>query len=151
MATTATKIDSVANEVNSGNANTLSNAAQQMKLGTMLTPQKWTIAALASTTAVDITSAAVAAAATPGAFTPALATGERLSAALGCFNVRVTAGAAAAGKREISDSGDTPTATVATLSDDGKTLTFEAGVTGFVLEYLPRSAKDMTTAFAPQS
>ena len=35
---------------------------------------------------------------------------------------------------------------MATLSDDGKTLTFETTVTGFVLEYAPRAAQDLTTA-----
>ena len=54
---------------------------------------------------------------------------------------RVTGGAAAAGPRVITDEGGTPDATagqlaVATLSADGKTLTFEANVTDAELSYL---------------
>ena len=33
------------------------------------------------------------------------------------------------------------------LSDDGTTLTFEAHVEDFVIEYIPRSDVDITSAF----
>ena len=61
--------------------------------------------------------------------------------------IRVTAGAAAAGVRFIGDTGATPSATVATLSDDGKTLTFEAAVTAFIAVYVPRAAEDPNNNF----
>lgn len=150
MAVTTTKTDSVANAMNTGNPASIANAIEQMKLGRMLTPQKWTTVGLTSASAFDLTTAAVAAAATAGPSTSALATGERLQAALSAAGVavRVTAGAAAAGPRIVTDSGGTPSATVATLSADGKTITFEAGVTAFVIEYIPRSEKAMIAAFA---
>jgi hypothetical protein len=156
MAATATKTDSVAAEMSSGDPAKLANGAEQVRIGDMLAPQKWTIAALSpAATAVDLTSAAVAAVATAGAFTPALRSENgdqppRLPAVLnaGAIAVRVTGGAAAAGPRTVTDSGGTPSATVCTLSEDGKTLTFEANVTDFVVEYSARAAKDMTKAFA---
>jgi hypothetical protein len=57
--------------------------------------------------------------------------------ALAINSARVTGGAAAAGNRQVTDSGGTPSATVATISDDGATLTFEAGVTGVTVVYEP--------------
>ena len=62
------------------------------------------------------------------------------------ITARVTAGTALAGPRVITDSGGTPTAPaganalpgVATLSDDGTTLTFDAAVTNVTVEYVPR-------------
>lgn len=50
-------------------------------------------------------------------------------------SVRVLAGAAAVGPRLVTDSGGTPDASTATLSDDGKTLTFEGDVTQVELKY----------------
>ena len=47
----------------------------------------------------------------------------------------------------ISDAGGTASATVATLSDDGTTLVFEANVTGFVLVYSARPAVAVTSQF----
>lgn len=57
---------------------------------------------------------------------------------------RVTAGTAATGTRIMSDSGATPGQIgtsgvyVATLSDDGTTITLEAAATGAVISYIPR-------------
>jgi len=51
-------------------------------------------------------------------------------------SVRVTAGAAAAGPRQVTDAGGTPAAALATLSADGKVLTFEANVTDAELSYI---------------
>ena len=49
-----------------------------------------------------------------------------------------TVGTAAAGIRAVADVGATPSATLATLSDDGATLTFEGTVTGAVIQYTPK-------------
>ncbi len=51
------------------------------------------------------------------------------------ISVRVTAGAAAAGPRLVTDAGGTPDANTATLSADGATLSFEADVTEAELLY----------------
>jgi hypothetical protein len=56
----------------------------------------------------------------------------------GTVQLRITAGAAAAGPRQISDVGATLSATVARLSDDGTTLTIEDTCTGYVVSYVPR-------------
>jgi hypothetical protein len=72
-------------------------------------------------------------------------TSIKLPAALVIGSVRVTAGAAAAGVRQISDAGDTPSATLATLSDDGKTITFEGNVTAFIINYIPK--EDLSVDF----
>jgi hypothetical protein len=59
--------------------------------------------------------------------------------------VRVTGGAAAAGPRQVTDAGGTPSATVATLSADGATLTFEGTVTDAVISYDAAPDVDLAT------
>lgn len=122
--------------------NVLANIFADMKMGLVCSPIKATFTGLASAAAQNVTTAAAKAAATLVGVE--LKTGELLPPIGVPVAVRVTAGAAAAGLRQVGDSGATPSATVATLSDDGKTLTFEAGVTGFVLYYMPRSSVAMT-------
>jgi len=118
----------LAGVVDEADPNKISDALRLVKLGTLLTPQGRTITQpAAATVTLD-----------PPAMGPA------------SVSARVTAGAAAAGRRDISDSGDTPSATLATLSDDGATLTFEADVTDVVVDYLPRPAADMAGDF-PQT
>lgn len=105
--------------------NTLPDALRQVKLGTLLSKQKQAISQpAANTVTLD-----------PPAQGPATVA------------ARVTAGAAAAGPRLITDSGGTPDATTATLSDDGTTLTFEADVTDVVVDYQPASSADLTSDF----
>lgn len=137
------------------NPNLLGDLLRAMKFGLMCSPIKVTVTGLTAAAAIDITTAAVKAAATiVGA---SLATGENLPAIGHIVGLRVTGvGTAATGPRAVTDAGGTPaappTATayagasvgLATLSDDGKTLTFEGTVTGFVLYYVPRSAVVMT-------
>lgn len=156
MSATTTKTDTLAAEINKGNVNTFANALGKVKLGNVLTPIKVTFASLSSAAAIDITTAASKAAATITGLS--LATGENLPPILSVTTLRVTAGAAGAGPRTVTDAGgtavtagatgNTGVAGVALLSDDGKTLTFETTVTGFVLEYIPRAAADVTAAFA---
>lgn len=150
---TTTKADTNEATLNAADPNELADIARKMKMGGMFTPRKVTFAGMAAAAAQDITSAANFALATSS---PAQRTGTtRLPPILSVIAVRVTAGAAAAGVRMIGDAGATPSATVAALSDDGKTLTFEGTVTGMVLEYIPRPASgdentptDMTANFA---
>ena len=144
---TTTFTPTLQSTMNDANTNEVSDALRQMKIGTMLSPVKVTVTGLASATAIDITTAAVFAASTvTGLGTQAIA----LPPILDITALRVTAGAAAAGLRQIGDSGATASATVAKISDDGKTLTFEAGVTGFVLLYSPRSATDLQSTYSTE-
>ncbi len=109
--------------LNRANPNTLADVLAKIDLGTMLDPKTVTVAQTAATTIV--------------LDPPALAV----------FGARVTAGAAASGPRMITDAGGSASATVATLSADGATLTFEGNVTGAVVSYMPRPAVDMATAW----
>lgn len=135
MASTVTTPPTLQNKLDRAEPGNLADVLRQIKLGTMLTPTKKTLSALAASATHNITDAA------HGSLAPIL----KVTA------LRVTGGAAAAGVRIITDSAALAAATVAALSDDGTTLTFEDTVTGFVLEYIPRSAVDMTalSEFAP--
>jgi len=137
---TTTATDTLQNELDKSNPNTIPDALRKIKLGTVLTPLKRTFSGLASAAGHDLT-AIDGTGETAGANNP-----KRLAAL--CINtVRVTAGAAAAGVRMMGDSGATPSSTVGKISDDGKTITFEDTVTGFVIEYIPRSSTDMAADF----
>lgn len=125
MTTTVNK--TLAGIIDNASPDNLPDALQQVKLGTLLTPQRRTIT-IASATTMAIS---------PAALGP------------GTMSVRVVTGTAT-GARDVQDSGGTPTTTVATLSDDGATLTFEAAITVAVVDYLPRSASDITADF-PQT
>ena len=116
-----------------------------MKLGNMLSPVKVVVTDLTATATPDITSNAVRLAATITGLERE--TTENLPAILAVKSLRVTAvGTGATGPRVVTDSGGTAVAPssgiagVALLSADGTTLTFEGTVTGFVHEYIPRSA-----------
>ena len=124
MAATATSPDTLLKVLDRGKAGEWEGAAQLAKLGSILSPVSKTYVGLASAAAHNITDVAHGSAV----------------AILAPISVRVTAGAAAAGVRLIGDAAATPSATVAALSADGKTLTFEAGVTAFVLVYLQRAS-----------
>lgn len=129
---TATKTRTVADVANSGDLNQLSDVAQKVALGTMLGTTKKTYTGLTSAAAHNLTD---------------LAHGNAPAADI-ISSVRVTAGAAAAGLRQIGDAAATPSATVAALSDDGKTVTFEAGVTAFIIVYKAKAATDPAAKFA---
>lgn len=147
MAGTKTLTELAYDILNEANPNRIFNVLRILKLGNMLTPRKVTFAALAAAAAHNITDAAHFAAAVVAPVYPTTGPSARvtLPPILAIITLRVTAGAAAAATRTPSDAGGTPTAAVATLSDDGTTLTFEANVTGFVIEYIPRSEIDLTT------
>ena len=57
---------------------------------------------------------------------------------LSLVSLRVSGGAAAAGARYLTDDAGTASATVAKLSDDGLTLTFEDTVTDVFIRYVAR-------------
>lgn len=138
---TTTAASTLKSALDRANLNQLDTILKKMGLGTMLAPMKRTFTGLVSAASFDLT-------AIDGTGETAGAANANRRAALVVGTLRVTAGAAAAGARLTTDAGGAPSATVATISDDGKTVTFEAGVTGFVIEYIPRSATDMAASDA---
>ncbi len=115
--------------------------------GFVARPFKLAFAGLVAAASFDITT--LGAFATPAGATAVLSSiWQGSPPAIGNVStLRVTTvGTAALGARLLSDSGDTPTATVATVSDDGKTVTFEGTVTGFTIEYLPIAGLAQATA-----
>ncbi|HUK32942.1 MAG TPA: hypothetical protein VLV86_03465 [Vicinamibacterales bacterium] len=114
-------------ETNDANPGTIADCLRQIGLGDVLSVQKQ-----------DITQSSAS-------------TMTLSPAALVVQSVRVISGAAAAGLRQIGDSGATPSTTVATLSDDGTTLTFEAGVTEAIVVYMQRSNTSLDTLEQPAS
>ena len=115
--------ETLKSSLNRANPNTLADVLAKIDLGTMLDPKTVTVAQTAATT-ITLNP-------------PALAV----------FGARVTAGAAAAGPRLVTDHAGSPSATVCTLSADGATLTFEGNVTGAIVSYMPRPAVDMSAAW----
>lgn len=132
--TTAGKAQSIQDVLNEGNPNKLPDAVAQAKLGDSLWGLRKTLTGLTAAAAFDLT-----------AIDDPDVAGAKLPAALSVGVLRVTAGAAAAGIRQISDAGDTPSASLATISDDGKTITFEGNVTAFIIHYIPK--EDLSADF----
>lgn len=146
-AQTTTKTETIQAALNQANLNELPECLKRVKLGNVLGPAKVTFTGLTSSATQDITTTAAKAAGVISGLD--LDVGENLPAINGVYSVRVTAGAAAAGPRQMTDAGGTASATVAKISDDGKTITFEAAVTAFVLSYVPRSSTALSSAYAP--
>lgn len=149
---TTTKTDTLEETLRRADPDVLADALRKMDLALMFTPRKVTFAAMTSAAAQNITSTANFSKATVA---PAFSTVRTtLPPILQVITLRVTAGTLAVGPAIVTDAGGTATAIgagsahVALLSDDGTTLTFQAAVTGMVLEYIPRSSIDMTTKFA---
>lgn len=131
---------------------TLGTCLANMKFGLMCSPMKVTVASLTAATNFDITTSTFKSKVTAYVGV-SLLDGEMLPAIGQVISLRVTASGTAnsVGSYAITDTGGTavsPTAGanvgLATLSDDGKTLTFPTTVTAFVLQYIPRPAVTMT-------
>jgi len=164
MATTTTLKDTLQNELDKGQLGTLADVLRLMGYGSMQSMLKVTVASLTAADSIDITTAAVKAAATINV--GALRRGQVNLPPIGRLRfgtVRVTAAASGStGVWIVTDSGGTavtvgtgtgvPPIGICKLSDDGKTLTFptSAAVTGFVIEYFPAPATDMQNAFEDQ-
>jgi len=151
MSVTVTEKQTLAVITDRANPNQISDALAKIQLARMLDPVKITITGLVAVAAVDITTLLKGAAGV--VINQGLANldaNEALPAILSPSTLRVSAvGTAALGARLVTDAGGTASATLALISDDGKTLTFEGTITGFVLEYIPRSATAFGTLFAP--
>lgn len=135
--------------LNNADPNQLADALRLVQLGTILTPLKRVFTGLASSATQNLT-AIDATGETTGVSNP-----NRL-AALSVTALRVVTGGTT-GPRVVTDAGGTAGAPgangpgIALLSDDGTTLTFEAPITAFTIEYIPRAAKSMTAAIAGQA
>jgi len=137
MPSTTTKTNTIANVANSGNLNELSDVAQKVQLGTMMTVKKAVLTGLTSAVAHNLTDAAHGG----------------LPAVGSALALNVTGGAKP-GIYALAPSTATPfdagagVVGAAKLSDDGATITFLTATTGFDIVYLPRPAVDVTGKFA---
>ncbi len=128
MTTTADK--TLKDVVNDASPNNINDAFRLMQLGDMLAPTK----------SVHIQAAAPTVTLSPPAAI--------------VMDATVRDGAAVLGARHVADIASVPSAPgangpgVATLSNDGTTLTFEDNVTDVIVTYMPRPAADMSTIFA---
>jgi hypothetical protein len=127
--------------LNSGDPRQQAAALQAVKAGNAGSKIKVTFTGLADVAAQDITTAAAKAAAVIAGIS--LADGENLPPIGEVVTLRTTVGAMAShGPHIVTDAGGTALAPgaaigVALLADDGATLTFQAGVTAFIIEYYP--------------
>jgi hypothetical protein len=135
--TTATKRRTVVAVMNEG---LLQEFSSNSGLGEVLHPLKRTFTGLTLASAFDLTaidSTEEIAAGVNGVNNPY----RRGLLCAGTLRVTVTGGGTGAlGVRQLSDAGDTPTTGIATISNDGKTITFEGTITGFTIEYVPQLA-----------
>lgn len=153
--TTTTKSRSVQQVADEALPGELADALRKMMLGTTLKPLKRTFTGLGAAAAFDL-SLIDGTGETAGKGNP-----NRLAALL-INTLRCTASGTAnsVGSYAISDAGGTPVTPtaganvgLATLSDDGKTITFPTTVTAFIIEYMPRTlqASEYAADFAPSS
>lgn len=162
MVYTTTLTPNLALGLSNSDPNRISDALREYGIGLHLSPQKWTWLGTTGATAVNITTAAFVAGASAGANTPPLPLGVlTLPGALLVGTLRVTTGASGSvALYDVTDSGGTArlgallssstgssgqTKGVALISDDGSTITFPAQVSGFVLQYVPRSLVDVNS------
>lgn len=150
--TTTTEEGTVQSALNKANTNLTADLLAKIKAGFVFSPIKVTVSGATSSATQDIDSDDTKANATIVGISPALDAGVNLPLIGQVLSLRVTAGTADAGDRAVTDSGGSAAAKgtngvgIATLTDDGKTLEFEAAVTGYVITYFPR-AEGITDSF----
>lgn len=164
MASTTIIPETLAQALYQADPNRIADALRKYGIGVTLSPQKFTWLGSTGATAVNITTAAFAALAVPGPNTPTFPQGvTTLPAIMNMSTLRVTTGpSGSVGNYGLSDSGGAPALVgisgasgaqtlgipgIATISDDGTTITFPAQVSGFVIEYVPRSLYDVNLPF----
>jgi hypothetical protein len=144
---TVTATPTLQTKLDTANANNLADLLALVKLGTVLAPLKRAFTGLGASASFDLT-------AIDGTGETVGASNANRLAALCVTALRCTASGTAnsVGSYGVTDTGGTavtPTAGanlgVAKISDDGKTITFLTTVTGFTIEYIPRSHTAMTT------
>ena len=148
-------------ELRDANPSSLPDVLRKVHLSHQLATVWAWFQGLSAATTFDITRAASKTAATTDTSNPiagiTLADGENLPAIGKVVTLRVTTGTAnqapyivtdAAGSAIAPTGGSSPSAPgVALLSNDGKSLTFSANVTAFLLEYIPRAAVTLTDSY----
>ena len=140
---TVAAVNTPRDQINGGAVGQVSDGLKTIKAGTMLSKVKVVVAGLTAAgltgAAQTITSAATLALATVTGIS--LKSGETLPA-IGNIHALAVAGGStgATGARIIAPAGTTASATVCAVSDDGKTLTFEASVAGYTIIYNPAPA-----------
>lgn len=156
MATTTADV-TLLQILNKGNLNTLGLALAKMKLGNMNAAVKLTVTGLTAAGSFDITSTTIRDAANTGSITGLERVASDLLPPISVVKtLRVTASGTAnsVGSYAMTDAGGTAVSPMAgtnvglaKISDDGTTISFPSTVTAFILEYVPRSAVDMTTVW----
>lgn len=140
---TVAAVNTARDQINGGAVGQVEDGLKAIRAGTMLSKVKAVVQGLtgAGLTGLsqDITSAGVKALATVTGIS--LKSGENLPP-IGIIGTLFVLGGStgSTGARAIMPAGATGatvSATLATVSDDGKTLAFEASVAGFVIEYMP--------------
>jgi hypothetical protein len=160
MANTKTAARTLQQVLIESNPTEIADALKVLGLGNTYRRIKATIASLGATATPDITSAAVFAAATIDATSPAGLTA--LPKILVPISLRISASGTAAslGTYIFSDAGGTAlippggasaAVGVALLGDDRKTITFPNTVTGFVIEYIGEGPGDVLANFEKAS
>lgn len=155
MASTTIIPETLAQALYQSDPGRMPDAQRKYGVGLMLSPQKFTWLGTTGASGVNLTTAAFAALAVPGSATPTLPQGvTTLPAIMHVTTLRVSTGpSGAAGNYALTDAGGTPAYPpaggfgIVTLSDDGTTLGFPANVSGFVIEYVPRSLYDVNLPF----
>lgn len=153
--TTAIREETRQSLLNRSDPNDTADLLASVKVGNALSVVKATFTGLTSLAAQDITNDDHKANAVVVGLSPALADGANLPPIGQVLSLRSTAGTLNTGPAIVTDAAGTPTdiallaAGIVTISDDGKTLTFDAAVTAYVIQYNPR-AEDITDTF-PQA
>lgn len=148
---TATEARTLKSVIDEANPNEIADVLAKLNLGTVFAPLKRAFTGLTAAAAFDLTLI------DGTGETAGLGNPNRLPANL-VRSLRVTASGTAnsVGTYIVSDAAGTPTSPtastivgIATISDDGKTITFPTTVTAFIIAYMPRtlSATEMATAF----
>lgn len=150
---TNTKTRTLRAALDAATADEFTSAARRSKLGTRLTVLKRTFTGLTGAATYDLTALDATTEAPKEDDLTYSGTGNpnRLPLAY-CLSLRITAATTATvvGAYILTDAGGTPVTAatssvvgIATISDDGKTLTFpSADVTAFIIEYVPRGRTD---------
>lgn len=162
MSSTQILAETLAKALEKADPNRLADILRIYGLGTHLSPQKYSWLGATGASAVNIASALFLSQVTPGPFTPTMPPGVTgLPPALLVSMLRVFTGASGVvGQYMMTDPAGSlayPAASggasggvapgFARLSDDGTTITFPQTVSGFVIEYVPRSFLDVMQLF----
>lgn len=128
----STDSQSILAVLQSANPNTLPDMLRKQRVDRLFQPISATIT-IPSGTSIDLTTLRAGTEAVVSANSP-IEAGELLPPIRFLRSLRVSTGTAT-GPRTITDASGTASTTVAKLSEDGKTLTFEAAITVFVLVF----------------